>query len=355
MSNERAPASDGPDVVLEIRNLSVDYGVGREAAHAVDDVTLSLRRGEVLGVAGESGCGKSTLAYAMTRLLRPPARVVGGEVTYRSGDEAIDIFALDDAALRRMRWDELAIVFQSAMNALNPVFTLRASIHDVLVAHRPQMNKRERDERTAELLALVGISADRINAYPHELSGGMRQRAMIALALALDPEVIVMDEPTTALDVVMQRQILNEISRLRAQLDFSVIFITHDLSLLIEIADTIAVMYGGRLVELAGAREFYARPGHPYSQGLLDSFPLLKGPPRELTGIPGFPPDLRTTHLMGCPFAPRCSQRIDRCDADRPELRAPADAEMGHSVACHRRDEQSTSHDPPAREGSARG
>jgi peptide/nickel transport system ATP-binding protein len=227
------------DTLLEVGNLSVDYGAGRRALHAVDGVSLALHRGEVLGIAGESGSGKSTLAYAMNRLLRPPGVITSGSVRYhpRQGPP-VDILGLSDEELRRFRWAEVAMVFQSAMNALNPVLSLRAQITDVLAAHRPGMKRREQARRMAELLRLVGISPDRAGAFPHELSGGMRQRAMIAIALALEPEIIIMDEPTTALDVVIQRQILAEIMKLRDRLGFAVVFITHDLSLLIELADT---------------------------------------------------------------------------------------------------------------------
>ncbi len=325
------------EVVLSVKDLCVDYGAGPAAAHAVKDVSIDLRRGEILGLVGESGSGKSTLAFALTRLLRPPGQVVGGQVTYvdRRG-EGHEILELGDEALRRVRWAEIAMVFQSAMNALNPVLSLRAQIFDTLAAHRSGMKRRQREQRALELLRLVGIPADRIGAYPHELSGGMRQRAMIALALALDPDIIIMDEPTTALDVVMQRQILDEIRRLRGDLGFSVVFITHDLSLLIELADTIAVMYGGRLVEVAPARELYREPRHPYSDRLLRSFPMLTGPRRELAGIPGTPPDLRGER-PGCAFADRCPLSFETCVRVRPELApAPVDAERGHrAVACH--------------------
>ena len=275
------PLADGGrrEVILDVAGLSVDYGFGSRALHAVDGVDLVLRRGEVLGIAGESGSGKSTLAYAMNRLLRPPGIVTRGEVTYHppGSSQVVDIMALSDEALRSLRWDEVAMVFQSSMNALNPVLSLRAQIGDVLAAHRPTMRREERYERVVELLRLVGISPDRAISFPHELSGGMRQRAMIAMALALDPEIVIMDEPTTALDVVIQRQILGEILRLRDQLGFSVIFITHDLSLLIEVADTIAVMYAGRVVETCPSKDLYRAPFHPYSHGLLNSFPLLHG------------------------------------------------------------------------------
>ena len=231
---EAAAGAPG-SAVLELRNLRVVYGGGGAPVQAVNDVSLTLHRGEVLGIAGESGSGKSTLARAVTRLLWPQAEIIAGEMVYtdRSGRQ-IDIAGLADKDLRKFRWEEVSIVFQSAMNALNPVLTLGTQIDDVLRAHRPGMRKPQRVARVRELLKLVGISPDRAGAYPHELSGGMRQRAMIAMGLALDPEIIVMDEPTTALDVVIQRQVIETISALKERLGFSVIFITHDLSLLME-------------------------------------------------------------------------------------------------------------------------
>jgi peptide/nickel transport system ATP-binding protein len=331
----RQPDVTSASLALEVTNLSVDYGGGEQPLHAVDDVSLVLRRGEMLGLAGESGSGKSTLAYAMTRLLRPPGAVTGGQVRYhpRSGP-SVDVLAMTTDELRQFRWTELSIVFQSAMNALNPVMPVRVQIDDVLRAHRPQMDRQARKMRIAELLGLVGIPADRTKAYPHELSGGMRQRVTIALALALEPEIIVMDEPTTALDVVIQRQILSEISRLRDQLGFAIVFITHDLSLLIETADTIAIMYAGRLVELAPARELYRFPRHPYSHGLLNSFPALHGPQSSRTGIPGSPPDLRAVP-DGCPFHPRCRWVHEPCLRLVPALMLSAADSSAHQVACH--------------------
>jgi len=252
--------------------------------------------------------------------LKPPAEIVEGELLYwsRSG-ERVDVLRLEERQLRKFRWEEIAIVFQSAMNALNPVLRLGVQIDDVLREHRPSMHRREREARVVELLRLVGISPDRATAYPHELSGGMRQRSLIAMALALDPDIVVMDEPTTALDVVIQRQVIETILGLREKLQFSVIFITHDLSLLIELCDTIAVMYAGRMVEVAAARDFYEHPRHPYSRGLLGSFPTLTGPKRELVGVPGSPPDLRRLP-DGCAFAPRCSCAMDICGKQAPDL-----------------------------------
>ena len=225
---------------------------GRAPTRAVRDVTLELRRGEVLGIAGESGCGKSTLAYALTRMLsRPPARPAGRSRSSRPTARPVDVLALEGEELRQFRWTKIAMVFQSAMNALNPVTSLARQFDDIFEAHRPQMDRAARQARARELLEMVGIDPARIAGFAHELSGGMRQRVMIAMALALEPEIVIMDEPTTALDVVVQREILDEIERLREELGFSVIFITHDLSLLLEISDRLAVMYAGEVIERA--------------------------------------------------------------------------------------------------------
>jgi peptide/nickel transport system ATP-binding protein len=321
--------------VLEIRNLNVDYGLGDQAVHAVSDVSLTLHRGEVLGLAGESGSGKSTLAYGLTRLLPPPGVIRSGSVLYYKDDgEPVDIMTLTPAQLREFRWAETSIVFQGAMNSLNPVHKVSTQLLDVLKAHEPRMSPTARRARASELLKLVGISADRLDSYPHQLSGGMRQRVMIGMALALEPRVVIMDEPTTALDVVMQRQILGQLIGLRERLGFSVLFITHDLSLLVEFSDRIAIMYGGRIVEQAPAGALYRDSLHPYSDGLLHSFPALRGPKRELTGIPGSPPDLRAMP-SGCAFHPRCPHAFGRCSDEVPILGVPADAERtDRTVAC---------------------
>jgi peptide/nickel transport system ATP-binding protein len=321
--------------VLEIKGLNVDYGLGDQAVQAVRDVHLTLHRGEVLGLAGESGSGKSTLAYGITRLLPPPGVIRSGSVRYHpADDEPIDIMALSPAELRRFRWAETSIVFQGAMNSLNPVHKVSTQLLDVIKAHEPTMSRAARLARARELLKLVGISADRMDSYPHELSGGMRQRVMIGMALALEPQIVIMDEPTTALDVVMQRQILRELIELRERLGFSVLFITHDLSLLVEFSDRIAIMYGGRIVEEAPAKALYEDSLHPYSDGLLHSFPALRGPRRELTGIPGSPPDLRDMP-SGCAFHPRCPHAFEPCAVKIPVLGAPPDrAGLSRTVAC---------------------
>ena len=318
--------------VLEIKNLSVDYGMGPDAVRAVRDVSLTLHRGEVLGLAGESGSGKSTLAYGMTRLLPPPGVISGGEVIYHPQDGApVDILGLTRPQLRKLRWAEISIVFQGAMNSLNPVHKVVTQLCDVIKAHDRRSTPASRRARAAELMKLVGISTDRLDSYPHQLSGGMRQRVMIGMALALEPQVVIMDEPTTALDVVMQRQILTELASLREQLGFAVLFITHDLSLLVELSDRIAIMYGGRIVEEANAKELYREPLHPYSLGLLKSFPALRGDRRELTGIPGSPPDLRAMP-SGCAFHPRCPRAFEPCADLDPVLAEPLG--KTRSVAC---------------------
>ena len=326
----------GEHSVLRAQHVSVQYA-GPRPTRAVRDVSFELRRGEMLGIAGESGCGKSTLAYALARLLRPPAELTAGSIQFTGADgEETDLMALDGEALREFRWSKVSMVFQSAMNALNPVASIGRQFSDIFAAHRPGMSPAACDRRARELLEMVGIDASRVRGFPHELSGGMRQRVMIAMALALDPELVIMDEPTTALDVVVQREILDEIERLREELGFSVIFITHDLALLLEMSDWLAVMYAGQLVEYAPTADAAMAPAHPYTLGLLGSFPDLRGERRELRGIPGIPPDLRD-ELPGCPYLPRCPFAFEPCARVQPALR-PVPGRAGGLVACHRHD-----------------
>jgi len=315
--------------LLELEDVVVEYGDVR----AVDGLTLTIHAGELVGLAGESGCGKSTTGNAIMHILQPPGRVTSGQIRFK-GD---DIIGKGPKELRRYRWRNVSMVFQSAMNALNPVMRVSDQFIDMMRAHE-KIDRRRAMARTGELLELVNIDPARARAYPHQLSGGMRQRVIIAMALALSPELVIMDEPTTALDVVVQREILQQVDALKRDLHFSVLFITHDLSLLIELADTIGIMYAGELVELASGRVLGERALHPYTQGLLRSFPPLTGPIERLQGIPGSPPDLADPP-PGCRFAPRCphcspddSQLFRRQTTERPVLR---EVEPGHFVACH--------------------
>jgi len=327
------PSATGP--VLAISDLSVVYRTPAGDVRAVNHVNLALRAGEVVGLVGESGSGKSTLAYGACRLLRAPALITSGSVRYlgRRLAEPVEILRMRPDELRRLRWREIAIVFQSAMNALNPVLRVRDQLLDVIHAHL-RVSRDEALERAGSLLDLVSIPRSRLRSYPHELSGGMRQRVMIAMALATDPEIVIMDEPTTALDVVVQRDILAEIVELKERLAFSILFITHDLSLLLELADRIAVMYSGQLVEIGTASEIHNAPAHPYTRGLLNSFPSIRGSRRELAGIPGSPPDLRSPP-PGCPFLPRCGYGTQACTSIDMSL-APVSGSPspGHVTAC---------------------
>ena len=315
--------------LLEVRDLKVEYG----SVRAVDGVDLDIGSGETLGLAGESGCGKSTVANAVMQILRPPARIVGGSISFQ-GD---DLVGKSAEQLRRYRWRNVSMVFQSAMNALNPVTRVGDQFVDMMRAHE-HISKSRALVRAGELLELVGMDKRNVRSYPHELSGGMRQRVIIAMALALSPELVILDEPTTALDVVVQREILQEIEALKHGFGFAVLFITHDLSLLLEFADRIAIMYAGEIVESAPAAQLAESPLHPYTQGLLRSFPPLTGPRVRLAGIPGSPPDLREPP-SGCRFHPRCPHCLPenaalhlRQTSERPRLR---EITPGHSVACH--------------------
>ncbi len=311
---------------MEIRDLYVEYLTPRGPVGAVDGVSFSIAPGEVFGLAGESGCGKSTIAHSILRVLRPPAVITGGQVLFKGRD----VLDMDGEALQAFRWTEAAMVFQSALNSLNPVMKVKDQVGDVLVKHKG-LSWQEAYLAAAGLLETVGIERSRLEAFPHELSGGMRQRVVIALALALKPPLLIMDEPTTALDVVVQRDILLQIESLKREMGFSILFITHDLSLMVEFSDRIGIMYAGRLVEQAGAKEIFNRPQHPYTQGLLGSFPTLVGDRSKLNGIPGAPPDLAAPPT-GCRFHPRCPLAVAQCSQQTPLLRSVGPA---HWAACH--------------------
>ncbi len=312
--------------LLNICDLHVEYLTTRGPVKAVDGVSFRIHPGEVVGLAGESGSGKSTIAHAILRILRPPALITGGQVIF---DGVHDTLQMNDAELDQFRWRDISIVFQSAMNALNPVMKIRDQLLDVMQHHG--MAKPEALAHTERLFDLVGIERRRLDAYPHQLSGGMRQRAVIAIALALNPRLLIMDEPTTALDVVVQKDILQQISALREKMGFSILFITHDLSLLVENSTHIAIMYAGEIVEKAPARLLFEEPLHPYTLGLMNSFPSIRGEKRKLSGIPGSPPDL-VSPPSGCRFHPRCAKATRQCSEKSPVKKQIAE---GHEVACH--------------------
>ena len=317
--------------VLEVRNFSAGYALPGSTVQAVRNVDLTLKRGEFLGIAGESGCGKSTLAFGVAQLLQPPGRVLEGEVWL--GER--DLVRLSASELRSLRWRDFSIVFQASMNVLNPVMKVRDQIYDAIRAHQ-KTDDAALDKRAHELFSLIDIEPDYLDAYPHQLSGGMKQRAVIAIALALEPDLIIMDEPTTALDVVVQRTLLQEIDTIRRELGIAVIFITHDLSLLVEISDSVAIMYAGQIIERSPSRDLYSAPLHPYTQGLMHAFPPLVGSRERRSGIPGKPPELRDPP-PGCPFYARCPMRMDGlCNTVTPPLQGVLPE---HEVACHLYDE----------------
>jgi peptide/nickel transport system ATP-binding protein len=337
-----------PEPLLDVRDLYVEYLTQRGPVQAVTGVSFSIYPGEVFGLAGESGCGKSTIAHTILRVLRPPAIVTGGHIYYKGidvlelGEEEMDHhhlepgevgeqgLALPSYSLESFRWAEVAMVFQSAMNSLNPVVRISSQITDVLMQHQ-KLSKQQALERAVELMEFVNIEKQRLDAYPHELSGGMRQRAVIAITLALNPSLLIMDEPTTALDVVVQKDILQQIQELQKRLGFSILFITHDLSLMVETSDRIGIMYAGEIVETAASTEIFNNALHPYTQGLLSSFPSITGPRVRMTGIPGSPPNL-IAPPKGCRFHPRC-QSFDGVEREfSPQL---LEVTPGHWVACN--------------------
>jgi peptide/nickel transport system ATP-binding protein len=311
--------------VLDVTGLSVEFPTPLGIVHAVSDVSFSIGRGQVLGLVGESGSGKSTVAHAIIRVLPGSARYSG---SVRCGDQ--EVLALGPSALRSFRWQRVSLVMQGAMNALNPVMTIESQVIDVIRAHS-KGSRRAAAAQVPDLLALVGIDPARRRSYPHELSGGMRQRVVIAIALALQPELVVMDEPTTALDVVVQRAIMDEIDRLREQLGFSVLLISHDLDLVAERASQLAIMYAGRIVEIGSSAEVTGSPQHPYTEALLTSAMSVDGDVHRLAELGGRPPDLIGT-VPGCSFFPRCAKAEAWHETQTPQLR---DVAPGHAVACH--------------------
>jgi peptide/nickel transport system ATP-binding protein len=300
--------------MLTVRDLSVEYATEGGTVLAVDKVSFDLAPGEFLGIVGESGCGKSTLLFAVAQLLVPPAAITGGSVVFRGQS----MVGLTDRQLASVRWKDLSVVMQSAMNALNPVKSIGAQFKDAMRAHGVT-SKQQIAERSAEVLRMVGIDPIHLKSYPHQLSGGMRQRSMIAMAMLLTPELVIMDEPTSALDVVAQRSLMVQIKDLQEQLGFAVIFVTHDMSLVSHFSDRLMVMYAGLVDEFGPTRQVFDSPQHPYTIGLMEAFPSIRGPRVPLTGIPGSPPNLASPP-PGCRFAPRCPKVMTRCLAESPEL-----------------------------------
>jgi peptide/nickel transport system ATP-binding protein len=320
--------------VLEVRDLSVEYLLERGTVLAVDQVSFELSAGEFIGIVGESGCGKSTLLFAIAQLLVPPAEITSGSVVFK-GRNMVELTGKEMTAIR---WRDLSVVMQSAMNALNPVKSIQAQFADAMQAHGVS-SKAEIAERSAEVLRMVGIDPVHLKSHPHQLSGGMRQRSMIAMALLFTPDLVIMDEPTSALDVVAQRSLMVQIKELQEQLGFAIIFVTHDMSLVSHFSDRLIVMYGGVVAESGATRRVFDSPLHPYSVGLMEAFPSIRGPRIPLTGIPGSPPDLARIS-PGCRFAPRCPKVMSRCTETPPEL-YPVD---GTLVRCFLHDGEGAGH-----------
>jgi peptide/nickel transport system ATP-binding protein len=302
------------ELLLEVSGLCVDYITEAGTTRAVDGVSYGLAPGEFLGVVGESGCGKSTMLFGVAQLLSDAAEVAGGSVKFKGRE----LVGLSEKEMRKLRWHEFAVVMQSAMNALNPMKTVAAQFSDTMRAHG-ERSKAAIQTRSEEVLALVGIDAVHLQSFPHQLSGGMRQRAMIAMALLFNPSLILMDEPTSALDVVAQRSLMTRIKELQEQLGFAVVFVTHDMSAVSRFSDRMLVMYAGQVAESAPTRALFGDPKHPYSRGLMEAFPSVRGARKQLVGIPGSPPNLAEP-MQGCRFHPRCPDVMPQCLTTAPDL-----------------------------------
>jgi oligopeptide/dipeptide ABC transporter ATP-binding protein len=318
------------DALLEVEDLRTFFRTDAGLARAVDGVSFTLSRGETLGLVGESGCGKSVTSLSIMRLVPdPPGWIDGGRILFRG----TDLLGLAGDQMRKVRGNDIAMIFQEPMTSLNPVFTCGEQIDEAVRLHQG-LPRKEAREKTVDMLRLVGIPdpAQRADEYPHQLSGGMRQRVMIAMALSCHPDLLIADEPTTALDVTIQAQILDLLGRLQEELGMAVLMITHDLGVIAEVADRVAVMYAGKIVESAGVDALFAAPQHPYTVGLLASIPSLTADRRRLSVIPGTVPDA-TGFAAGCRFAPRCPRASERCRIEEPPL-LPATGAPGHAVAC---------------------
>lgn len=317
-----------PKTILEVEDLTTYYKILRGYVKAVEDVTFHIDEREALGLAGESGCGKTTIALSLLKILPPGGFIKSGEI--RLG--GLNLVPLDEYEMRKsIRWKKISIVFQGAMNALNPVYKISDQIKEAILTHEPGTSESDASERGRKLFELVGIEPSRIDNYPHEFSGGMRQRAMIAMALACNPELLIADEPGTALDVIVQAQILKLINQLKEKLQLSTMLITHDLSIISETCDKVIIMYAGKIAEFADVVSVFKKPLHPYTQGLIKAFPDITGPRRHMESIPGSPPDLLNPPT-GCRFHPRCRYAMNTCKTKEPEFLSVKEE---HYVACH--------------------
>src|SRR5436309_10955098 len=314
--------------VLQLDGVTTNYRILRGWVKAAENVSFEVEKGQALGLVGESGCGKTTIALSILKILPPGGRIKSGKIIF----DGTDIVPFDDAKMRKIRWKGISIVFQGAMNALNPVFKVGDQIVEAIRLHEPKVSKSEAYRRAESLLEMVGVDASRVNNYPHEFSGGMRQRALIAMALASNPKVLIADEPGTALDVIVQAQVLQLMRDLRERLGLSMLVISHDLSILAETCEKIAIMYAGRIVEYGAAEAIFKEPLHPYTQGLIKAFPALKGERIRLTSIPVQPPDLLRPP-PACRFNPRCPYVMDVCKKVDPVLEKAGTGD--HFVACH--------------------
>ncbi|MFB6299174.1 MAG: ABC transporter ATP-binding protein [Halobacteriales archaeon] len=317
--------------LLDITDLSIEYRTQEGSIKAVNNVSFSIGKNETFGLVGESGCGKSTIAKGILRILPNNGEITSGSIELNLGDRTVDIVTTDTKTLRSIRWDEISMIAQSAMNALDPVYTIGEQIVEAIQLHEDTSKKQAR-QRVRELFETVGLDPDRIDSYPHQLSGGMRQRAMIAMALALQPSLILADEPTTALDVITQDHILEEINDLRDRIGNSMLIITHDISVVAETCDRVGVMYGGELVEVGPIEEVFVNPEHPYTLGLLNAFPTIEGEERDLITMTGSPPDLQNPPT-GCSFYDRCPYREPRCAEQDPPL-TDRNGKAGWQAAC---------------------
>jgi peptide/nickel transport system ATP-binding protein len=314
--------------VLDVQHLTTHYSTLRGWVRAAEDISFQVEKGKALGIAGESGCGKTTVALSLLKILPQGGMIRKGKILF----DGRDLVPLSEKEMRKVRWKGIAIVFQGAMNALNPVFKIGDQIVEAIKTHEPEVNGKTAIERARSLLEMVGVEPDRVNNYPHEFSGGMRQRALIAMALATNPKLLIADEPGTALDVIVQAQTLKLMRELKDRLGLSMIMISHDLSIIAETCEKVAIMYAGRIVEYGNAEDIFKDPLHPYTQGLIKAFPSIKGERVKLTSIPGAPPDL-IQPPPACRFNPRCPYVMDVCSKIDPPLQRAGKGD--HLVACH--------------------